>query len=258
MLLPSPISLPGRRYPDDVKRIEFLRQLEKDLSALPGVQSVGSISHVPFDDFPNWYSYYFPEGTPKEQQNTVMADHRSVSPSVFRTLEVPLISGRFFTEADDAKHPRVVIVDDLLADRTWPGQNPIGKKLNVEMIENGEFKPQWAEVVGVVEHVCYHSLMRQVRPQVYLPYMQSPRAQLQMSFALRVASAPESMGDAIRHIVANIDRDLPVSKLRTLDALVAIGGTPTRFTTLLSGFLALIAMLLASIGIYGVISYSVV
>jgi predicted permease len=251
------VSLPERRYPDDVKRIEFLRRLEKDLSALPGVQAVGSISHLPFDDFPNWYSYYFPEGAPKETQNTVMADHRSVSPSLFRTLDIPLISGRFLTENDDAKHPRVVIVDDLLAKRTWPGQNPIGKKLNVEVIENGEFKPQWAEVVGVVQHVRYHSLMRQVRPQVYLPYMQSPRPQLQMSFALRVASAAESMDNSIRHVVANIDKDLPVSKLRTLDVLVAIGGTRTRFTTFLSGFLALIAILLASIGIYGVTSYSV-
>ena len=251
------ISLPGRRYPDDIRRIDFLRQLEKDLSALPGVQSVGSISHLPFDDFPNWYSYYFPEGTPKEKQSSVMADHRSVSPNVFHTLEIPLISGRFFTEADDARHPKVVIVDDLLAEKTWPGQNPIRKKLNVEVIENGEFKPQWAEVVGVVQHVRYHSLIRQVRPQVYLPFMQSPRPQLQMSFALRVAGSPAFMGDTIRHVVANIDKDLPVSKLRALDTLVAVGGTRTRFTTLLAGFLALIAMLLASIGIYGVTSYSV-
>jgi predicted permease len=251
------ISLPGRRYPDDVKRIEFLRRLEKELSALPGVQSAGSISHLPFDDFPNWYSYYFPEGTPKEQQNTVMADHRSVSPNVFRTLEVPLIAGRFFAETDDAHHPRVVIVDDLLAEKTWPGQSAVGKKLNVETIQNGEFKQEWAEVVGVVQHVRYHSLMRQVRPQVYLPYMQSPRPQLQMSFALRVTEAPDSLPDGIRHVVADLDKDLPVSKIRSLDTLVATGGARTRFTTLLSGFLALIAMFLASIGIYGVTSYSV-
>jgi predicted permease len=251
------ISLPGNRYPDDVKRIEFLRRLEKDLCGLPGVEAAGSISHLPFDDFPNWYSYYFPEGTPKEQQNTVMADHRSVSPSVFRTLQVPLIAGRLFTETDDAHHPRVVIVDDLLAEKTWPGQDAVGKELNVEVIENNDFKQEWAEVVGVVKHVRYHSLMRQVRPQVYLPYMQSPRPQLQMSFALRVGGTPESMADAIRHVVANIDKDLPVSKIRALDALVAAGGTRTRFTTLLSGFLAFIAMLLASIGIYGVTSYSV-
>ena len=109
------VTLPRTRYPDDGKRVEFLRRLEQDLSALPGVQAVGSISHLPFDDFPNWYSYYFPEGTPKDRQNTEMADHRSVSPTVFSTLDVPLLAGRFFTETDDAKHPRVVIVDDLLA-----------------------------------------------------------------------------------------------------------------------------------------------
>jgi len=251
------ISLPGRRYPNDLKRIEFLKQLEKNLATLPGVQSAGSISHLPFDDFPNWYSYYFPEGTPKDQQNTVMADHRSVSPSVFRTLEAPLIAGRFFAETDDAHHPRVVIVDDLLAEKTWPGQSAVGKRLKVETIQNGEFKQDWAEVVGVVKHIRYHSLMRQVRPQVYLPYMQSPRPQLQMSFVVRVAARPESLPDEIRHAVTKIDKDLPVSKIRTLDTLVAVGGIRTRFTTLLSGFLALIAMFLASIGIYGVTSYSV-
>jgi putative ABC transport system permease protein len=251
------ISLPLNRYPDDLKRIEFLRQLESDLAALPGVQAVGSVSHLPFDDFPNWYSYYFPEGTAKGQQNTQMADHRSISPSLFGALEVPLLTGRFFTETDDTRHPRVVIVDELLAERTWPGQNPVGKKLNVEVIENGNFKPDWAQVVGVVKHVSYHSLMRQLRPQVYLPYMQSPRPQLQMSFVLRTAGHPESLVNPVRHAVAHLDKDLAVSKLRPLDTFVATARIRTRFTTLLSGLFAAIAVLLASIGIYGVTSCSV-
>src|SRR5262249_1135630 len=123
--------------------------------------------------------------------------------------------------------------------------------------ENGEFKPAWAEVVGVVQHVRYHSLTRQVRPQVYLTYMQSPRPQLQMSFVVRAAAGADSLIDPVRHTVALLDKDLPVSKLRPLDTLVAVGRTRTKFITWLAGFLSLIAVLLAAIGIYGVTSYSV-
>ncbi len=253
------VSLPEARYRDDVKRNEFLRQLEKDLSALPGVKSVGAVSHIPFDDFPNWYSYYWPEGASKEQQTTLMADHRSVSPGFFSVLNVPLLAGRQFTEFDDAKHPRVVIIDDQLAAQTWPGASAVGKKLNIETISNGEFNRGWAEVVGVAKHVNYQSLMQAGRPQVYVPSAQSPRPQMQMAFALRPDGSIniDQLVEPIRRTVAAIDEDLPISKLRPLDAYVAQARIRTRFTTLLSGLLAVIALLLACIGIYGVTAYSV-
>lgn len=251
------ISPPGSRYQDDTKIIALLRQMEKDISALPGVEAVGSTSHLPFDDYGNWYSYYFPEGTPKDQQKTTMADHRSISPSLFRALGMTLLAGRGFTESDDSSHPRVVIVDDTLAEKTWPGQNPLGKKLSVETMQNGEFKQEWAEVAGVVKHVLFHSLVRQVRPQVYLPYLQSTRGTMQMSFVVRTEGTPESLVPEIRSAVARIDKELPISRVRSLDVLVAVARIRTRFITLLSGLLALIAVLLACIGIYGVTSCSV-
>jgi predicted permease len=249
---PSPF-----RYRGDTKIIELLQQIERNIAALPGVKSVGSTSALPFDDYGNWYSYYFPEGTPKDQQKTMMADHRSVSPSLFRTLGIPLVAGRYFTDADDASHPRVVIVDDLLAEKIWPGQSALGKKLSTETIQNGEFKQEWSVVVGVVKHVLYHSLTRQVRPQIYLPYMQSPRGNLQMSFVVHADGPPDSLLPAIRHAVALIDKDLPVAKVRGLDVLVAIARTGSRFVSSLSGLLAAISILLACIGIYGVTSCSV-
>jgi predicted permease len=251
------ISLPDGRYPDDVKRVEFLRRLETDLSALPGVQAAGSVSHLPLDDFPNWYSYYWPEGAGKEQQTTWMADHRSVSASFFAVLGIPLVSGRVFNESDDVKHPRVVIVDESLAQQTWPGQNPVGKKLNVEVIVNGDFVRGWAEVVGTVKPVKYHSLMRQVRGQLYLPYMQCPRPQLQMSFVVRAQGPIASLVDAIRHTVANLDKDLPISKARPLEYYVGQARARTRFTTFLASLLGFIALLLACIGVYGVTAHSV-
>ena len=251
------VSLPEARYTDDARRTEFLRLVEKDLSALPGVKSVGMVSHIPFDDFPNWYSYYWPEGAGKEQQNTLMADHRSVSAGFFSAFGVPMIAGRPFNDMDDVKHPLVAIVDDLLAQQTWPGKSAIGQKLNVEVIREGEFVRDWAEVVGVASHVKYQSLMQSGRPQVYLHHTQSPRPQMQMAFALRADGPVESLVEPIKRAVSSLDKDLPISKVRPLESYVAQARTRTRFVTLLSGLLAAIALLLACIGIYGVTSYSV-
>jgi predicted permease len=251
------ISLPGNRYGDDSKVTGFFRQLEKDLSVLPGVQGAGSTSHVPLDEFSNWYNYYYPEGASEDQQKTQMADFRCISPSYFSTIKTPLLAGRYFNETDDMAHPRVVIVDDLLAQKTWPGQSALGKKLNVEAINEGEFKPVWAEVVGVVKHVDYQSLLQQGRPQVYHTYMQSPRGNLPMSFVVRSSGSPGSLTLPVKQAIAHIDKDLAITRMRSLDDLVDTARSRTRFTSFLSGMLGVIAMFLACVGIYGVTSYSV-
>jgi hypothetical protein len=169
-----------------------------------------------------------------------------------------LLAGRYFNANDDDKHPLVAIVDELLARQTWPGQDALGKKLKVEVIKEGDFKQEWATVVGIVRHVRYHSLAQQVRPQIYLSYMQSPRPQLQMAFAVRTqGDLPEWLPEKAKATVANLDKDLPVSKLRPLDAYVETARIRSRFLTLLSGTLGLIAVLLACVGIYGVTSCTV-
>ncbi|MGH9703590.1 MAG: ABC transporter permease, partial [Candidatus Acidiferrales bacterium] len=165
------LSLPGKRYPQDHSRINLLRQLEKNISSLPGVQSVSATSHLPFDDdLPNWYSYYWPEDAPKQDQNTVMADQCAILPGFFKSMGATLIEGRDFNEFDEASHPHVVIVDDTLAHRAWPNQSALGKKLMIEIMLNQEFSQTPAEIVGVVKHVQIHSLTNQVREQIYVPY----------------------------------------------------------------------------------------
>ena len=147
----------------------FLHQLQQNLAGLPGVESVSVVSHLPLDNnVGNWYDYYWPEGTPPGQQSTVMADNRSVLPGFFKTVGATLIEGRDFTDTDDASHQHVVIVDDALAQRTWPGQDPLGKKLHVSDSPKGwyEFEDDWVVVVGVVRHVQFHSLTVMVRPQI--------------------------------------------------------------------------------------------
>jgi putative ABC transport system permease protein len=236
----------------------FIRELRANLAALPGVQSVGMVSHLPLDEgLPNWYSYYWPEGAPAQEQNSLLADQRSTSPGYFTSVGATLIAGRDFTDLDDAEHAHVVIVDDLLAEKAWPKQNPIGKKLSVEDSPAGPFAftRELVEVVGVVRHVQYHSLTKNVRGQIYFPFPLAPRPQI--SFVVRAATPLTSLVNPIRQEVAKLNKQMPVSKMMPLADYVEAARSATRFVTMLSVGLAGIALLLACIGIYGVTSYSV-
>lgn len=252
------LTLPAVRYPKDDARVNFLQQLEKNLSTTPGVLSVGLTSHLPFDDFPEWIGSYWPENATAEQrQGALLADHRAISAGFFSNFGVALLSGREFTEFDDGKHPHVAVIDESLAHQLWPNMSPIGEKLSVNMMVNGAFVRDWSVVVGVVKHIKFHTLMSEVRPQIYLPYLQTMPPRVQMAYSLRLGSSPESVLPSVRQAVANLDKDLPISGIRTLDLYVADAKVRTRFTTLLSGILGVAALLLACIGVYGVTSYSV-
>jgi putative ABC transport system permease protein len=235
----------------------FLHPLQQNLSALPEVQSASAVSHLPLDDsYPNWYSYYWPEGTPPDQQNTLMADHRSILPGYFNTIGATLLEGRDFTDSDDASHPPVVIIDDGLAQQTWPGQDPIGKKLSVEDSPKGPyaFEREWAAVIGVVKHVQYHSLTVSVRPQIYFPFPLAPRP---MFVVVRTSRPPAGLATAARQEVARLNKNAAVSKVAVLSEYVTQARSQTRFVTFLSGGLAGLALLLACIGVYSVTSYTV-
>ena len=255
-LLTFQINPPVPRYAEGEDRIRLLYQLTKNLSALPGVESAGGVHRLPFDDYVNWYSYYWIEGAPLHDQNKLLADHRSITPGFFRTMGVPLVAGRDFEESDDATRRRVVILDELLAKRTWPNESAVGKKLNVEAQRfHGDFFRTPADVVGVVKHIKYMQLTDDGRPQVYEPYAQSPRELL--AFTVRTTGEPEALVSAIRREVDKFDKDIPLSKVRPMSEYVRLARAANRFTMLLAGALAILALALASIGIYGVTSYSV-
>jgi cell division protein FtsX len=249
------ISPPGSRYPKDANRVRLISQLKKNLEGLQDVQSVGGVHLLPFDDYANWYSYYWLPGAAPQDQNTLLADHRSITPGFFQTLGIPLMDGRDFDEQDLATHRRVVIVDESLAKQMWPHQSAVGKELNVETIREGDFSRATAVVVGVVKHTKYLQLTGNGRPQIYEPYAQSTREI--MAFAIRTKGEPQALCGAIRTEVAKFDTNLPVSKVRPMDEYVRMARASARFTMLLALALAGLALALASIGIYGVTSYSV-
>jgi putative ABC transport system permease protein len=253
------INLPPSRYPKDAERMRFLHQLEQNLGAVPGVKSVALTSHVPFDDFPEWIGSYWPENpTAEQQQGALLADQRAVSADFFRNFGGHLVAGREFTEMDNDQHPRVAIVDESLARQLWPNENPLGKKLSTNVMANGSFVRDWSQVVGVAQHIKFHTLTTEVRPQIYLPYLQTMPPRVQMAYTLQMTGDPGVAVGPVRVAVAKLDKDLPISGIRTLDQYVNDAKVKTRFITLLSGVLAVVALLLACIGIYGVTSYSIV
>ncbi len=237
-------------------KYEMLHQLLENLAALPGVRSAAAVSHLPLDSTANWYDHYWKEGAKPEEQNSVMADHRSILPGYFRTIGATLLEGRDFTESDDAAHQHVIIIDDVLAQELWPGEDSIGKKLNVSDSPSGpyQFQRDWAVVVGVVKHIQCHSLTLMVRPQIYVPFQLAPRP---MSVLIHTTGIVPNLATSVRAQVVLLDKTIPVSNVGPLSDTVARARSQSRFASLLAASLTAIALLLACVGIYGVLSYSV-
>ena len=241
-----------------VPNYDVLREVQRALTALPGVRSVSTVSHLPLDDSGNWYDYYWKDGTPADQQNTVMADMRSVLPGYFDTIDAQFIEGRDFTESDDAAHQHVAVIDEILARQLGPGELALGKRINVSDSPKGpyQFERDWVVVVGVVRHVQCHTLTATVRPQIYLPYPLAPRPS--MSMVIRAGAAVPGLASSVRKQIAGLNRNVPVTHLEPLSSVIERARAESRFVSVLATLLSIVALQLALGGIYGVLSYSVV
>jgi putative ABC transport system permease protein len=232
--------------------------VQRSLTELPGVQSVSTVSHIPLDDTGNWYDYYWKDGASPDQQNIVMADDRSILPGYFDTIGAHLIEGRDFTEADDAAHQHVAIIDDVLAHKLWPGEDALGKRINVSDSPKGpyQFERDWVVVVGVLRHVQCHTLTTVVRPQIYLPYQLAPRPS--MSMVIRTGGNAAGIAPMVRKKIAGLNRNIPITHLEPLSAVVERAQAESRLLSVVALLLSIVALQLALCGIYSVLSYSVV
>ena len=243
------IALSGRS-PDAF--IEFGRRLQIELAALPGVTGAGSVSHLPYDNLPNWGGPYITR--PGEDDSTApMADNRAVTPGFFEAVGAHLVEGRFFTEDDDPRAQPVVIVDEQLARHAWPGQSAIGKRVASDPFSTGH-AVYWATVVGVVRHLRHRSLLEDLGDQVYFAERQVLRNP--MAYVVRTTGDPAALAAPVRQIVARLDPQLPVYDIRPLDAYVAGARGAQRFTAIIAASFAAVALVLASVGVYGVIAYA--
>jgi putative ABC transport system permease protein len=185
------------------------------------------------------------------------ASYRVVSPDYFKALGIDLISGRQLTESDDVRAAPVVLINEQLAQRYWPNESPIGKRIIVQRARMGDRTDVSREVVGVVRTYKHWGLDRRTQSEVYVPYLQTPFPT--MALVVRSASSvpPAGLTASVRNEIHSVDKDLPVFNVKTMDQVVSESVVPQRLSTMLLGVFAVSAMMLAGIGIYGIVAYFV-
>ncbi|UCG87593.1 MAG: ABC transporter permease [Gemmatimonadota bacterium] len=243
------LNLPESRYPEDRERTAFFFELLDRVRALPGVVSAATTYVVPVGPG-GWQSAFHVEGEPPEQNGVyTFAEVSSVSEDYFATMGIPRMAGREFTRQDDDSAPPVVIVDETVAQRYWPGGNAVGKRLKF-----GDYASTsaWRDVVGVVGHVKVNGVMEEALPQLYIPHAQDNDDGYYL--VVKTAGVPTQLTESIRRAVTEIDPLQPIASVTTLEEYIGLSTQDSEFLTLLLGIFAAAALLLAAVGIYGVMA----
>jgi len=243
-VLTMELTLPQIKYPKTSDQNAFVQQALQRIEVLPGVKSVAATINLPLVG--TWGMGYDVEGHPNEPNQ--VADNANITPNYFRTMGIPIRQGRDFSEHDTTDGAPVIIINETFARKHFANENPIG-----QIVDAGQKRV----VVGVVGDVKPRGLDVETKPQLYLPYAQKPTIAPFFTFTIRTETEPLSVAAAVQKQIASLDKDLPVANIRTMDQIVSTSLEQRRLTMgLFIGFAA-IALLLAAIGVYGVVSYSV-
>jgi len=251
-LLTMQVRLPASKYREENKRITFFRETIDRLERLPGVRSVGAVSFLPLASLGAATDFTI-EGQPVPAPGEeFVTDVRVTDDNYFRAMNIPVLSGRTFTEQEATEKRHVAVISKELARKYFPGEDPVGKRIIVDMTD----KPEPTEIIGVVGDIKHASLDAETRATVYWPHPQLSYSS--MTLVARTATGdPANIIAAAQREIQAIDKDQPVSDVRTMKAWVADSVSRSRFGALLLAIFASVALILASVGIYGVMAYSV-
>ena len=243
------LSLSDFRYPEERQQAAFSQQALDRIRSLTGVQSAAATTSLPLTLSMNGSDFRI-EGHPEpEAGKEMIISTSSVSPGYFHTLGVPLLKGRDFTERDNSDAPETAIINNDLARIYFANEDPVGKRIT---FSDGE---SWISIVGVTGDIKQLGLDSNAKPEVYFPFLQVPSPS--MSFVVRTATEPLSLAGAVKNQIQTIDRDLPVNESKSMQELLIDSNSGRRFNMLLLTVFAVVALVLAVVGIYGVMSYTV-
>ncbi|MEW6212941.1 MAG: FtsX-like permease family protein, partial [Acidobacteriota bacterium] len=243
------------------RRGEFFREVIRRMSSLPGVKSASAINHLPLSG-DRWGTPFAVEGHPAPPPGqSPSTTFRFAHPNYFHTMGIPLLAGRDFDERDNLESPRSIIINEVMARRYWPGEDAIGKRIKLVPAEQAA---PWISIVGVVKEVKQEDWAEDARLEVYLPYFQSQRYLTDpaphysyLTLVMRTDSDPSSVAAMARREVWAVEANAPISNVTTMEEVIADEVWQPRLSMILLGGFAIAALLLAAIGIYGVMSYAV-
>ncbi len=253
-VLTARVTLPRTKYDGEAKWAAFGEQLLSRADAQPGVRSAALVSDAPLGDSPPYMAFDI-QGQEAPQDGSVQdAAVFSTSAGYFETLRIPLVEGRFYGATDRAGGEAVVVINQALARRFWTGGQALGARITLD--DPREPDARWLTVIGIAGDVRHEQLSDHAYPQIYLPFAQSPTRS--MVLALRAQSDPVGLVPALRRALAELDADLPLSSVATLEQRKAASLARPRVNAAVLGGFALAALVLAAVGIYGVVAYGVV
>jgi putative ABC transport system permease protein len=244
------VSLPGSRYPEDVKRIQFFTRLFERIDALPGIRASGAVSFLPMNGLGSATGFKVVGKPAPPRGDEPVADVRVIDHEYFAAMGVPLLRGRLFKKGDAADNQNKVVINEKMARTYWPGEDALGKRVKISWRDDRE-----DEVIGIVGDVRHADMETTARATTYWPYPRNVYGS--MTLAVRTEGSSPSIVNAVAAIVREQDPDLALGEVQTMGEVVANSVAQRRLMTLLLAVFAGTALLLAAVGIYGVIAYSV-